>query len=105
MSQRTQTTANRMALCGLALALSTACAVSNVDDRKGQHPNAYGVDIYEPFDNSRDWGPSYLAGPPSNAPEYPKSDFQQSQGPTMRLTGPARPAPSIPSDPSNESLP
>ena len=24
------------------------------------------VNIYEPYDNSRDWGPSYLVGPPEH---------------------------------------
>jgi len=98
-------TAPGIALCSLVLALSTACAVSNVPDRQGEHPNAYGIDLYEPFDNSREWGPPSLVGPPTNAEEYPKSDFHRAPGTAIRLAPPAGSAPSIPSDPSNRSQP
>jgi hypothetical protein len=44
------------------LVLSGGCAISarsNNDDRRG-----YDLHVYKLFDNSRDWGPSYLVGPP-----------------------------------------
>jgi hypothetical protein len=105
MSSATQSTAQRMAVCAIGMALSAACTLSSTYDRKGQHPNDYGVDLYEPFDNSRDWGPSYLVGPPSNAEEYPRSDFHRPPATEIRLAPGAGSAPSIPSDPSDGSVP
>jgi hypothetical protein len=105
MSDGTLSTARRIAVCGVGMALSAACALSSSYDRKGQHPNDYGVDLYEPFDNSRDWGPAYLVGPPSNAEEYPRSDWHRAPETVIRLAPGAGSAPSIPSDPSNGSVP
>lgn len=105
MTNGTQLTAQRIALCALGLALSAACTLSSADDRKGQHPNDYGVDLYEPFDNSRDWGPAYLVGPPNNAAQYPRRDFQRPPGNVIRLSPGAGSAPSIPSDQSDRAIP
>jgi len=44
------------------LVLSSGCAITariNDDVRRG-----YDLHVYKLFDNSRDWGPSYLVGPP-----------------------------------------
>ena len=44
------------------LVLSSGCAISagyNDGVRRG-----YDLHVYKLFDNSRDWGPSYLVGPP-----------------------------------------
>lgn len=44
------------------LALSSGCVISTgytEGDRRG-----YDLHVYKLFDNSRDWGPSYLVGPP-----------------------------------------
>ncbi len=105
MNHGTQLSAQRIALYGLGVALTAACTLSSSSERMGQHPNDYGVDLYEPFDNSRDWGPSYLVGPPSNAAEYPRSDFKRSPGNVIRLSPATGSAPSIPSDPSDGSVP
>ncbi len=48
--------------------------------------------FFEPFDNSRDWGPNYLVGPPRPLMNRPTQGANQS---TMQ----ARPLPSIPSRP------
>jgi hypothetical protein len=47
----------------------TACVFSgrNIDD---DAPTGYGITFYEPFDNSREWGPGYLAGPPPGTQHY-----------------------------------
>jgi len=105
MSHCRPLSAQRIALCSLGIALTAACTLSSSYDREGQHPNDYGVDLYEPFDNSRDWGPSYLVGPPSNAAEYPRSDFRPSPGNVVSLAPGVGAAPSIPSDPSDGSVP
>jgi hypothetical protein len=50
------------------LALSPAvlpgCAVMHADE--GQLHVGDSIDVYMPFDNSRDWGPSYLVGAPGH---------------------------------------
>ena len=46
------------------LLLSSGCAIGpgyNDGVRR-----VYNVNVYAPFDNSRDWGPSYLVGPPGH---------------------------------------
>jgi hypothetical protein len=46
------------------LLLSGGCAI-----RPGYNDGVrrvYDVSVYAPFDNSRDWGPSYLIGPPGH---------------------------------------
>ena len=80
------------------LVLSSGCAISarsNDDVRRG-----FDLHVYKLFDNSRDWGPSYLVGPPGRHFGYgariddqrsptidepaPPSDFEPPV-PTLRL--------------------
>jgi hypothetical protein len=53
---------------GCAILLLTfsfdGCATSAADDNAVRVGND--LSIYVPFDNSRDWGPSYLVGPPEH---------------------------------------
>lgn len=54
-----------LAVAGLAaLALCAACTLPVSRSEDGGREQGYAVTVYEPFDNSRDWGPSYLVGPP-----------------------------------------
>jgi hypothetical protein len=46
------------------MALFSGCALMSMD--QGQWHIGQNVNIYEPYDNSRDWGPSYLVGPPGH---------------------------------------
>ena len=46
------------------LLLSSGCAFRPVPNDGFRR--AYNVNVYPPFDNSRDWGPSYLIGPPGH---------------------------------------
>jgi hypothetical protein len=82
----------------LAIAsMAGGCASYGQDSAYGDHPNGYGVDFYEPFDNSRDYGPSYLVGPPNRAPLFPNDEGARSSGKTLPLLPPSNSAPSIPS--------
>jgi len=59
-----------VAACILALAFCAACTVPG--PRLGDSDRqAYSMTFYEPFDNSRDWGPAYLVGPPLSPKVYP----------------------------------
>jgi len=76
---------------------AAGCASYGQGSDYGDHPNGYGVDFYEPFDNSRDYGPSYLVGPPNRAPLFPDDAGARSSGKTLQLLPPSNSAPSIPS--------
>ncbi len=87
----------------LVTSLCSACALSAGEP--GYQPNTYGVDFYEPFDNSRSYGPAYLVGPPNRAQLFPNDDGEGSSGHSIQLLPSANSAPSIPSTPPNPDLP
>ncbi len=82
-------------MLAIAMAVS-ACASYGQGAGYGDHANGYGVDFYEPFDNSRDYGPSYLVGPPNRAPLFPNDEGARSSGRTLKLAPPSDATPSIP---------
>jgi hypothetical protein len=86
----------------LATSLFAGCAVSGGGE-PGYEANRYGVDFYEPFDNSRSYGPAYLVGPPNRARLFPNDEGARSSGRSLQMS--PNPAPSIPSTPPNPSLP
>jgi len=59
----------RLTVAALLVLSASACAWSgrNPDDNA---PTGYGITFFEPFDNSRDWGPGFLAGPPPGTLHY-----------------------------------
>jgi hypothetical protein len=81
--------------------LCAGCAVQGGGYALGGTDIGYGVRYFEPFDNSRSWGPGYLVGPPSN---YRYSDGEQRSYRALphpyRSAPPSKPLPSIPSIPS-----
>ncbi len=85
--------------------LAAGCASYGQGSAYGDHPNGYGVDFYEPFDNSRDYGPAYLVGPPNRPPLYPNDEGARSSGRTLKLLSPADSAPSIPTAQPNREPP
>jgi hypothetical protein len=85
-------------------AIVGGCASGGRGAAYGDHPNGYGVDFYEPFDNSRDYGPGYLVGPPNRAPLFPNDEGARSSGRTLNLW-PSDSAPSIPSEQPNRNQP
>jgi hypothetical protein len=86
----------------LAISLCAGCAVSGGDP--GYQPNRYGVDFYEPFDNSRGYGPSYLVGPPIRAPLFPHDVGDGTSGRSIGFSPSANSAPSIPTTPQDPDL-
>jgi hypothetical protein len=87
----------------LAASLCAGCAISSGEP--GYQPNTYGVDFYEPFDNSRSYGPSYLVGPPNRAPLFPNDEGARSSGRSLQLLPSSNSAPSIPNTPPDPALP
>jgi hypothetical protein len=59
----------RFLICGSALALFLTsfggCALRHGEDQ-GPSTAGRGLTFYGMYDNSRDWGPSYLVGPPDH---------------------------------------
>jgi len=80
--------------------LCAGCAVQGGGYAFGGTNIDYGIRYFEPFDNSRSWGPGYLVGPPSN---YRYSDGDQRS--YRALPHPYRSAPPSKSPPSIPSLP
>jgi hypothetical protein len=70
-------TARATAACAAMLPLLMAGCVSTSGDVQGARLTD-NLQVYAPFDNERDWGPSYLIGAPShhvgdaNSPADPK---------------------------------
>ena len=54
-----------IALLIAMLSVTFAGCVSNLGFGRGARISD-NLEIYEPFDNSRPWGPSYLLGPPAH---------------------------------------
>src|SRR5208282_284623 len=77
-----------------ALALCAACTLPMSRSEDGGREQGYAVTVYEPFDNSRDWGPSYLVGPPLRQPDryqgIIKSDIRMSFAATCESRGECR---------------
>lgn len=57
----------RLAYCGaIAAYFLTLNGCATIHGDEGQLHVGNALDIYAPFDNSREWGPSYLVGPPGH---------------------------------------
>jgi len=79
----------------LTLVLVGACTVPG--PRLGDSGRqAYGITFYEPFDNSRDWGPAYLVGPPLSPKLYPNDYSSRSADSVLYPPRKSDVAPSIP---------
>ncbi len=61
------------ALCG------TGCVSPGQTGNPDEAPTGYGITFYEPFDNSRDFGPGYLAAPPPGTLHYEHDDGRGSE--------------------------
>ena len=59
-----QRTLSLVGVLELSLVVLNGCAMMHVDE--GQLRVGDSLNIYAPFDNSRDWGPSYLVGAPGH---------------------------------------
>ncbi|MGA2778615.1 MAG: hypothetical protein ABSF94_13750 [Steroidobacteraceae bacterium] len=89
-----------IALGLLAIALCSACTLPGPKPDDGSQREGYGFAIYEPFDNSRDWGPGYLVGPPLRPKLYPNDYSNRSAGSVLHpATAPSIPTGSPNSDP------
>jgi hypothetical protein len=95
---RQMSTAALVALNGLCAACEIFGGGTHDAEQSG-YSAAYQVNFYEPFDNSRDWGPGYLAGPPRATPRF---DHDRNAGiapPDMaHLPASQASLPSIPTD-------
>jgi hypothetical protein len=72
------------------------CTVTGAGQAPDGHTEAYGVTLYEPFDNSRDWGPSYLMGPPLRDKIYPNDDSNRTADSVLVPQRSRKAVPSIP---------
>ncbi len=97
----------RMREAGTAalVALSGLCAACEIfgggthDTEQSGYSAAYQVNSYEPFDNSRDWGPGYLAGPPRATPRLDQDQNARIAPPDMAHLPASQPSlPTIPTD-------
>ena len=59
-----QRTLLRAGVLELSFIVLNGCTMMHADE--GQLRVGDALNIYAPFDNSRDWGPSYLVGPPAH---------------------------------------
>jgi hypothetical protein len=101
-------THRRWSAAGIVLAAGLCvggCASTLVGADYGDHTNGYGVDFYEPFDNSRDYGPGYLVGPPNRPKLFPNDEGPNSSGKTLQLSPATDSAPSIPTTPPDRHFP
>ncbi len=78
-----------------ALALCAACTVPVSRSEDGSR-EGYAITLYEPFDNSRDWGPSYLVGPPLRPKLYSNDHGNRTADSVLHPAPGPVPAPSIP---------
>src|SRR5271165_4213086 len=94
---RAQLRASPLAVaCLVTLALCAACTVPVPRSGDDGRAEGYAVTIYEPFDNSRDWGPSYLVGPPLRPKLFPNDHGNRTADSVLYpAPGPVS-APSIP---------
>lgn len=72
------------------------CTVTGAGQAADGHHEAYGMTFYEPFDNSRDWGPGYLVGPPLRDKIYPNDDGNRTADSVLKPPESRRAVPSIP---------
>lgn len=96
----------RLAVASLAaLVMCAACTVPVSRSADGDRTEGYAITLYEPFDNSRDWGPGYLVGPPLRAKLYPNDHGNRTADSVLHpAPGPA-PAPSIPTRTQDSAAP
>jgi len=78
-------------ICAVGIAACVAGGHSSDDA-----PTGYGITFYEPFDNSRDFGPGYLAGPPHTAIRYDNDHGRRSEEHPLVETDTNGTTPSIP---------
>jgi hypothetical protein len=78
-------------ICAVGIAACVAGGHSRDDA-----PTGYGITFYEPFDNSRDFGPGYLAGPPHTAIRYDNDHGRRSEEHPLVETDTNGTTPSIP---------
>ncbi len=87
---------NRGALLLLALSF---CGCATMGPADGHLHLANHLNIYEPYDNSRDWGPGYLVGPPGHHFGY------GSRIDDTRTIEPPAPDPPTPANPPDTAAP
>jgi hypothetical protein len=90
-------TAALVALNGLCAACVIFGGGTHDLNQSGFSPD-YEVNFYEPFDNSRDWGPGYLRGPPRASPRFDHDQSARIAPPDMAHLPSSPPLPSIPTD-------
>jgi len=86
----------QFAYCGALLFLVIAgCAANSAYHVKTRVNDDFS--FYEPFDNSRDWGPDYLVGPPRPVSARPITDDRSAVMQSQSIPSiPTRPLPSLP---------
>jgi hypothetical protein len=88
-----------------AFALSTACTVPMSRSPDGERPEGYAVTLEEPFDNSRDWGPGYLVGPPLRPKLYSNDHGNRTADSVLHPGQTPDSAPSIPTRTQDSAAP
>lgn len=78
------------------MALCAACTVPMSRSEDGSRGEGYAITLYEPFDNSRDWGPGYLVGPPLRPKLYSNDHGNRTADSVLHPAPGPVPAPSIP---------
>ena len=87
----------RVGVLELSFVVLNGCALMHADQRQLRVGGA--LNIYAPFDNSRDWGPSYLVGAPGHhlgmgaRIDDNRTDPPNNSGRIEGITTPAAPAP------------
>ena len=95
-----------LAVAGLmGLALCAACTVPVSRSEDGSREQGYAITLYEPFDNSRDWGPSYLVGPPLRPKLYSNDHGNRTADSVLHPAHGPVSAPSIPTRSSDAAAP
>jgi hypothetical protein len=72
------------------------CTVTGAGQAPDGHTEAYGMTFYEPFDNSRDWGPSGLVGPPLRDRDYANDNGNRTADSVLTPPLSRKAVPSIP---------
>lgn len=80
----------------LVSGFGAGCAMTGASLGDGDHVDGYGVTFYEPFDNSRDYGPAYLVGPPLRDKQYANDHGNRTADSVLVPNHHSDDAPSIP---------